>query len=376
MEIVLLQATLPIEKLKIDLISLRLQEQHTQSKRKLMLQYATAQKEYYAGQFTDYFQGKTPLLDLVKKELRPDLTEQQRYIATLQEGTHVIIGPAGCGKTTTLTEHVKYLVNQQVPIEHIMIATQFKAAEAYIAESLQDLANEGRAAFSTTINSFGNKIFLQYRHYLLKPDGKPYYGDIKKPVLLESKNDSAEELVYINKTLHKISEINFADPVYQHIWPIGLRLPQFRSPYRSHSNREANIQEVIHRLRQYGIFPNISIKKDTLQQIIGNSKGDYQLSEHYAAYITFFQVLAEENKYTFEDQVLFALAILHTNPDILRQYQRYFQHIIIDELQDFSPAKVELSMKICDGRKYHGFWIFFTGNSLRDTFKWREQTKQ
>lgn len=61
--------------------------------------------------------------------------------------------------------------------------------------------------------------------------------------------------------------------------------------------------------------------------------------------------MAEENKYTFEDQVLFALAILHTNPDILRQYQRYFQHIIIDELQDFSPAKVELLMKICDGRK-------------------------
>ena len=79
-----------------------------------------------------------------KKKLRPDLTEQQRYIATLQEGTHVIIGPAGCGKTTTLTEHVKYLVNQQVPIEHIMIATQFKAAEAYIAEVITRLSTAGR----------------------------------------------------------------------------------------------------------------------------------------------------------------------------------------------------------------------------------------
>ena len=38
---------------------------------------------------------------------------------------------------------------------------------------------------------------------------------------------------------------------------------------------------------------------------------------------------------------LFALAILHTNPEILHEYQHYFEHIIIDELQDFSPAKVE-----------------------------------
>jgi superfamily I DNA/RNA helicase len=64
--------------------------------------------------------------------------------------------------------------------------------------------------------------------------------------------------------------------------------------------------------------------------------------------LTFIEVLAEHNLCTFDDQIVFALAILHTNPEILHEYQRYFEHIIIDELQDFSPAKVELLMLLCE----------------------------
>ena len=64
--------------------------------------------------------------------------------------------------------------------------------------------------------------------------------------------------------------------------------------------------------------------------------------------MTFIEELAKQNLYTFDDQIVFALAILRTNPEILREYQRYFEHVIIDELQDFSPAKVELLMLLCE----------------------------
>ncbi len=62
----------------------------------------------------------------------------------------------------------------------------------------------------------------------------------------------------------------------------------------------------------------------------------------------YIQIIAKKNKYTYDDQVTFALAILRANPDLLHQYQRYFEHIIIDELQDFSPAKIELLLMICE----------------------------
>ncbi len=138
--------------------------------------------------------------------------------------------------------------------------------------------------------------------------------------------------------------MDFADLVHQRHWPWpqGLDLPHFSPDYRSNAAEEDRFQAAIHRLRQYGIFPTTPPTRERLLQIVGEHTGVYSASELYTVYMTFIEVLAEQNQYTFDDQIVFALAILRTNPEILREYQRYFEHIIIDELQDFSPAKVEL----------------------------------
>ena len=193
MHMSLLQPPVALEHLHIELDALRLQEKYAKSKRKIMEQYASmTQKDLYAKQFAMYFQGAEPLLEHSQQELRQDLTPQQRQIATLKGGIHVIEGPAGCGKTATLAEHVKYLVNQGVPIDHILITTHYKSAEGHIAEALKDLEGEGATAVSTTINAFGQKIFTQYRYLLLKPDGTPYYGGEQEPQVLSTRDQTEE----------------------------------------------------------------------------------------------------------------------------------------------------------------------------------------
>ena len=351
MQLTLLQPPVPREQLAINLQSLRLQERYAKSKRKLMEQYATSsEKQRYAELFARYFQGDKPLLEQNQHELRQDLTPQQHQIASLSEGIHVIEGPAGCGKTLTLAEHIKYLINRQVPIDHIMITTHFTSAEGHIAEALKDLESEGALAISTTINAFGNKIFTQYRSLLRRPDGLPYYRSTQLPQILKSRFASEEELPYINQALKKVATMDFTDLVHQlhWPWPQGLEFPHFSPHYRSNAVEEDRFQAAIHRLRQYGIFPTIPPSGERVQQIIGEHTGVYSASELYAVYTTFIEVLAEQNLYTFDDQIVFALALLRTNPDILHEYQRYFEHIIIDEIQDFSPAKVELLMMLCE----------------------------
>ena len=353
MHLTLLQPPVSLEQLDIDLKSLRLQENHAKSKRKLMEQYVTVdQKEHYAQQFSLYFQGKEPLLIHGTQELRPDLTAEQRQIAMLKEGIHVIQGPAGCGKTTTLAEHIKYLVNQGVPIDHIMVTTQHTSAEGHIADALKDLAIEGAVAISTTINAFGNRIFTQYRHLLRKPDGTPYYNQAQLPQLLKSRNDIEEELPYINQTLQEVRVRSFADRAKKQgwPWPSGADFPDFSQDYLSNAVEEELFQAAIYRFRQYGIFPTIPPTLDELSHVLKGLTGSFSVAEFYAVYATYVEIQAEHNYYTFDDQIVFALAILRTNPDILREYQRYYEHIIIDELQDFSPAKVELLLLLCEKR--------------------------
>ena len=351
MHMSLLQPPVALEHLHINLDSLRLQEKHAKSKRKLMEQYASmAQKDLYAKQFAMYFQGAEPLLAHSQQELRQDLTEQQRQIATLKGGIHVIEGPAGCGKTATLAEHVKSLVNQGVPIDHILITTHYKSAEGHIANALKNLEGEGATAVSSTINAFGQKIFQQYRYLLLKPDGTPYYGGEQEPQLLSTNGKTEEELFFINQALRKMETLDFPKLINHDgwPWPHDLELPQFGPHYRQNSVTEEQFQAAIHRMRQYGIFPTQPPSKNDLSQIIGEQTGAYNLAEYYAVYMIYIQIMAKENRYTYDDQVTFALAILRTNPDVLRQYQRYFEHIIIDEFQDFSPAKIELLLMICE----------------------------
>src|SRR5260221_7566802 len=353
MHLMLLQPPLPIEQLDIDLQSLRLQEMQAKSKRKLMEQYPTSsQRELYAQQFSMYFQGEKPLLEHIQQEIRSDLTPQQRQIVTLNEGIHVIQGPAGCGKTLTLVEHVKHLVNQQVPLDHIMITTHFRSAETHIAEALKDLAIEGAAAISTTINAFGLKIFKQYRTLLRKPDGTPYYHHAQEPQLLKERNDSEEEQEYINQALKRISTIDFEELVdhQRWPWPENIELPSFSQDYQSNAVEEKRFQNAIQRFRLHGVFPTIPPTREELVQIVGEQTGEYSVAEFYAVYMILIDVLAEQNLYTYDDQIVFALAILRTNPAILREYQRYFEHIIIDEFQDFSPAKIELLILLCEKR--------------------------
>jgi len=61
----------------------------------------------------------------------------------------------------------------------------------FVQRQERELAvTEGEAAFRTTINALGAKIFKQFQHTLLKPDRKPYYT--QEPRILAEKEEEEE----------------------------------------------------------------------------------------------------------------------------------------------------------------------------------------
>jgi DNA helicase II / ATP-dependent DNA helicase PcrA len=69
-------------------------------------------------------------------------------------------------------------------------------------------------------------------------------------------------------------------------------------------------------------------------------------------YLVFLRLLSRQNYYTFEDQILFALAILRSRPDIVHEYQHFYEYILVDELQDFTPAQVQLFLRLCREKRH------------------------
>lgn len=356
LQITLLQSPVADDQLDIQLQSLQLQKSYAEYKRKLMGEYATrrlddtvtsVEKDFYAHQFAQYFRGTKPIGEHVQHAMRLDLTVNQQAIVRLESGVHFIEGPAGCGKTTTLAEHIKYLVNRDVPIDHMLVATYYRSAETHIAHALKELYSEGAAAITTTINSFGNKIFKQYHDLLCKPDGTPYYVQPGKP--LGDKGVENKEPKYVSEALEILGRRDIQNLIETGIWKWAndVDRPQFATPYRRDAVLEQHCVAIIHRFRQYGIFPTNPPPLEQLKEVVKDDLGGRTVAELYAIYVKFCEIMAQKNEYTFDDQIVFAVAILRNNPDVQHYYQRYFEHIIIDEFQDFTPAKVALVQLIC-----------------------------
>ena len=126
--------------------------------------------------------------------------------------------------------------------------------------------------------------------------------------------------------------------------PAGMELPQLS---RTNQPKPGMCLTAISQFRTLGIFPaNVSGKAEieaALKKIKkDNSWLQQELAFYYAVYISYQLEQREISCYTFDDQILFALAILRAHPELVAQWQRKYEHIIIDEFQDFTPAETSL----------------------------------
>jgi superfamily I DNA/RNA helicase len=126
------------------------------------------------------------------------------------------------------------------------------------------------------------------------------------------------------------------------------------------NNAERCLQD-IKLLRQQGIFPSGEIDND-IRRILSNSNKEECADFVYDVYRRYLLLLGERGLYTYDDQILFALQILRTNPDVARTYQRLYEHILIDEYQDLTDAELQLLGIL--SRKYKNVMAF--GDDAQD----------
>lgn len=334
MRIMFKQDDVPSDQLEIDLSRLRLVKRHGERKLELMKAYATMPPEQRKSMLDAYFAGEAPLLEPF--EMRSDLTEQQRAIVAITDGYYLVMGPAGSGKTTVLEEHIRYLVESMlVPHDHILVVTHFRSGVDRISNNVKVYQKNGKTIYARTLHNLGKAIFLQNRELLLRPDGKPYYTGNAGLRLLASKQEERPLVQEALEVLRQALELSQVQEVI-------LQQKQYNAWLRSSSSTADKCLNDIARLRQYGIFPGCLIDSETLSKVLGRPDNPNWTDFVYDVYCRYLLLLGDRGSYTYDDQILFALVILKTNPDITRLYQWRYEHIIIDEFQDLAPAQNEI----------------------------------
>lgn len=247
-----------------------------------------------------------------KQDLLQDLNPEQLQAVTHKKGPLLVIAGAGTGKTTVLVKRIAYLIEQKLAKPEEILALTFtdKAAEDMEAR-VDKLVPYGFVdVVLSTFHSFGDRILRDHAIDLgLTSDYR---------VL-----SAAEQAVFFR----------------QHIFDFPLNY------YKSLSDPLRHIEAlllVISRAQDEDISAQEYIKwartnKDKKQLEIGLVYKKYQELKMAKGFID------------FSDQVGLALRLFRKHPKILRQYQKRFKYILVDEFQDTNYSQFQL-LKLIAGK--------------------------
>ncbi len=244
------------------------------------------------------------------------LNEQQKKAVKYQKGPLLIIAGAGTGKTTVITERIKWLIDKNglSPSQILALTFTEKAAREMEERVDQALPLGYSQLWISTFHSFCNQLLRdEASHIGLNPNFK-----------LMSK---AETILFLRKRLFK------------------LKLTYFR-PVSTPDKFLGGIIDHFSRLRDEDITPeqylqfaekvskNAKTKEDKLE-----AKKTIELAKTFKTY----QELKErEGAFDFADLISYALKLLRERSNVLREYKKKFAFVLVDEFQDTNIAQYEL----------------------------------
>ncbi len=82
-----------------------------------------------------------------------------------------------------------------------------------------------------------------------------------------------------------------------------------------------------------------------------NARGDYMQNKIADAYMEYQQTLKKNNALDFDDLIMLTVELFRSQPEVLENYQRRFQYIMVDEYQDTNTAQFELVKLLAEGKR-------------------------
>ncbi|NHZ86718.1 MAG: UvrD-helicase domain-containing protein [Planctomycetia bacterium] len=88
---------------------------------------------------------------------------------------------------------------------------------------------------------------------------------------------------------------------------------------------------------------------------------------------TYDNILRRCSSIDYDDQILLAVKLLESNPEILEEYKQYSKHLLVDEYQDINSAQFRL-IKLLSSNQTEG--LFVVGDDDQSIYSWRGGSPQ
>lgn len=244
--------------------------------------------------------------------------QQERALQTV-EGSNLLLAVPGSGKTTVLVARLGHMVlNKNISPENILAVTYNRNATEEMRERFSSVfgSDIGDRIDFQTINSLSLSIYREYCQKIRK---------IPRWHLEESERRRIIRRIY----------------------------KDFHDTYASES-------DVLQLASAITYIKNMMLTEEQILEI----ESDYpQLRNMYRTYQS---MLDRQQKMDFDDQMAFALQILHADSDILSARRSRYRYICVDEAQDTSKIQHEIIRILAQGNN-----LFMVGDEDQSIYGFR-----
>lgn len=252
-------------------------------------------------------------------------TEQAKAIQH-ERGPLLIIAGAGTGKTTVVTERLAHLmIKKHVPSDNILALTFTDKAAEEMRDRMQRILPFGYVdVWVMTFHSFGQRLLQAHALDI----------GLSNDFTLLSQTD---QWLILREHLDE-----FALDYYR---PLG-NPTKFISALVKHFSRlkdeDISPEEYLRYAQSLAKGKRLKSEEERAEAA--------RILELAKAYGTYNRLLLDNNALDFGDLILYTLRLLRERPAILKNYQKQFQYILVDEFQDTNWAQYELIKRLAAPR--------------------------
>ena len=287
-------------------------------------------------------QSAQPVNSASSYELDSRWDENQRKVICLDKGKHLVLAPAGCGKTQILAERVQRALALGVNVDDMLCLTFTNRASRGMRSRVNDTIGE-KAADLFIGNThrfcskflFENNIIMQSSAILDEDDVLSIVNSVSRYVMEDSEDKSECALLD-----YDVKEKLTALTGFQHLMK-QMRLGHDVSVFLHPSTKYYNFNSLAFICKQVGLdftYHSILHIFDNAEQLLQSDAFSYQcrpIIELMIAAKKFDDYKRSEHLIDFDDLLILTYEYARRHPEEIHKYK----WIQIDEVQDLNPLQ-------------------------------------